>query len=60
VDERRRKKHSGAEMPREEEKAMRYGKAGEAAGKDREGACYTGSAYRNTCRMKHTDLACSR
>jgi hypothetical protein len=31
-------------MLREEEKAMRYGKAGEAASNDREGTCYTGSA----------------
>src|ERR1700733_14388939 len=38
VDKRSRKKHSSAKMPREEEKAMRYGKVGEAAGDDREGA----------------------
>src|ERR1700761_826778 len=60
VDKRSRKKHSSAKMPREEEKAMRYGKAGEAAGDDREGACYISSAHRNTCRTKHTNLACSR
>src|SRR5947209_3765946 len=46
VDKRRRKKHSGTKMPRKEEKSMRYGKAGEAAGDDREGACYISSAYR--------------
>ena len=58
MDKCSRKKDPGTKMSREEKKAMRYWKVREAAGENREGACYIKSASETSCGIRHTDLAC--